>query len=511
MRDLAAALEAKVLRAVQAVVEHQRRPGDAALRGVAHVRAVAEHAIVAECVVGAVLHAAAGLVAGVHGAAHGVVQGRGRARPAVPHGIADFGAVAEQTIVAGGVVRGLFHERGGLVAAAHGAAHAVLQGGRRAGPAALDGMTRLEPVAEQTIAAPRVDRGVGHRAGDLAAGVHGAGHGVVHHRRRSAAAQAGLHVAGLAAVAEHTVVAVVVALAGGQGGAARDGVAQLAGRARAVIGHGRARAGGVVAQVDRAGEVVATGHRRAGAALTFHAVLDAVAGQVVVTLRGVDAAERHHAAEFGIADLVRGAGGVVGQDHTHVALLVAQVLRAGVEVRAGRVGVDHAGAVRAALRSVAEEAVLAVGIGGAVGDACVRCGGGVRAARAARAPRALVTPAGVRRTYVAEEQRVDEGHGVRRRGGRGVPGARIHQRAAGVGLAALAADARAGPRRRGVAAGEAEQDGRKDGGAGKGRDEVAHGVPPSGRRPVCAKRGARRHGADARNRQLEALVYRLSA
>jgi hypothetical protein len=125
------------------------------------------------------------LVTAVHRTHHAVI-GYGRcARLTVQHCVTGLHTVAELTIIAQAVVRGVDDLVGDLVAAVNRAGHPVIRSRWRPGLTVQNRVTYLRTITEQTVIAEGIGWGVDNLISDLVAAVNRAGHAVIHNRRRT--------------------------------------------------------------------------------------------------------------------------------------------------------------------------------------------------------------------------------------------------------------------------------------------------------------------------------------
>ncbi|MFQ5410121.1 MAG: hypothetical protein ACE5FI_17060, partial [Anaerolineales bacterium] len=150
---------------------------------VADFDAVAEQAVVAQGIVGDVITSVGGLVAGIGGTRDGIVAVGRYASRATDSCLARFHAVTEQTIIALGVIGNVIAGVGGLVAGIGRTRDGVVAIRRRAIYATDPDLTAFRPVAEQAVVAQGIVGDVITGIGGFVAGVCRACDGVVTIRR----------------------------------------------------------------------------------------------------------------------------------------------------------------------------------------------------------------------------------------------------------------------------------------------------------------------------------------
>ena len=396
VHDSVAELVTRVVGAVEAVVGDGGDARQATGGGVAQLGPVAKEAIVTGARLWCVDDTALDLAARVLSAPHAIVDGDGLPGSAVGHRVADLGAVAEEAVLAGCVIRKMLNEIKGIIAPIVGAGDPIVEHRRHPGDAPFVRSADLEAVAESAVVAACVARGVRDLARGLVAGVEGARYTVVDDGRGARQTVAGLDLTDLGAVAEQAVVAVHVGVARRPGLAPLAQAAQLARGAQGVVWQRSALADRVVAGVGRAVERVVAHDRLSRSAGALDAVLAAVAHGAVVAVVVVAAPDGQEAADLRIADLAHGAACVVDLHEARVRVLVAQVRRALDVVRARQPRRREARPALTTLYPVAEEAVVALELPLALtrvriraADAAARAGHVDRAARGIQADRPI--------------------------------------------------------------------------------------------------------------------------
>ena len=146
--------------AIDPIVAVGRRPGLTAVERVTGLRPIAEDGVVAQGVIGIVVARIGCLVAGIDGAVHVVIAVHGRTGLAILDRVASLSAVAENVVVAEDIIGDVVAGVGGLIAGVSRAAHGVVAidvrtGLARAGRqvAGFVSVTELTIVAFSVVAA----------------------------------------------------------------------------------------------------------------------------------------------------------------------------------------------------------------------------------------------------------------------------------------------------------------------------------------------------------------------
>ena len=250
--------------------------------GITGLGPVAKEPIGAHAVVGKMVHALVDFAARVDRASDAIVDDGRCARLAVEQGIAGLRTVTKEPVVAETVLGQMLDEIPLFVAGVLGASHAVARRRWHSGTAPVEWMTDLGSVAKRAVTASCVVRRVNHHLERFVALIDRTGQVVDRIGRR--ARDALLVHTGLRPVAKESVVAVIVARAGGPGNAVFEQTTELGRQASLVVRVELTFAGAFDTRIRGACDLVVTNYRFSGGALIVDARLEAIAEKPVVAV-----------------------------------------------------------------------------------------------------------------------------------------------------------------------------------------------------------------------------------